>query len=137
MTDTTDVLQKWLALEHEAVWLYPVIGARFGALTKLARTSFEAHRDTRDDLIVRLQTLGVEPVGTELSYDVGPLTTPAEARAAARALESSICAACLALVGVSEDTMRTYAIRGLTRGARAELTWGAQPQAFPGLPRGR
>ena len=134
MTDTTDALQRWLALEHEAVWLYPVIGARFDALTKTARTSFEAHRDTRDDLIARLRTMGVEPVATQLSYDVGPLANPAEAKEAARVLESSISAACLAMVGVTEDALRKYAIRGLTKAARAELAWGAQPQAFPGLP---
>lgn len=134
MSETTDALQRWLTLEHEAVWLYPVIGARFDDLTKLARTSFEAHRDTRDELMTRIAALGAQPDGTELSYDLGPLTTPTEARAAAQALESSICAACLAMVGVTEDALRTYAIRGLTRAARAELTWGAQPQAFPGLP---
>lgn len=134
MTDTTDALQRWLALEHEAVWFYPVIGARFDDLTKIARASFEAHRDTRDDLITRLRSMGVEPVATQLSYDVGPLANPAEAREAARVLESSISAACLAMVGVTEDALRKYAIRGLTRAARAELTWGAEPQAFPGLP---
>lgn len=134
MSATTEALQTWLALEHEAVWLYPVIGARFDDLTKSARTSFESHRDIRDEVITRLRAQGVEPVGTELSYDVGPLTSSAEAREAARALEASISAACLALVGVTEDAMRKYAIKGLTRAARAELTWGAQPQAFPGLP---
>ena len=134
MSTMTDALQAWLALEHEAVWLYPVIGARFDDLTKTARTSFESHRDVRDELLTRLRAQGVEPVGTELSYDAGPLTSPAEARKAAQALEAGISAACLALVGVTEDALRQYAIRSLTRSARAELTWGAEPHAFPGLP---
>lgn len=134
MTDTTDALQSWLALEHEAVWLYPVIGARFDDLTKAARASFEAHRDIRDDLLIRLRAQGVEARGTALSYDVGPMTTAAQARKAALTVETSISAACLALVGVTEHTLRTYAIKNLTTSARAELTWGAKPQAFPGLP---
>lgn len=134
MTETTDALQRWLALEHEAVWLYPVIGARFHDLTKSARASFESHRDVRDDVLARLRSQGVEPVGTELSYDVGPLKTPSDARKAALVLEASISAACLALVGVTEDAVRKHAIKNLTKSARAELTWGAKPQAFPGLP---
>ncbi len=134
MTTQTDALQRRLALEHEAVWLYPLIGARFDELTKLARTSFVTHRDTRDEVLARLRALGVEPVATELSYDVGPLSSPAEAREAARSLEAGISAACLMLVGITEDDVRQYSIKSLIRSARAELTWGAEPQAFPGLP---
>lgn len=134
MSATTDALQAWLALEHEAVWLYPVIGARFDDLTKTARASFEAHRDTRDDVLTRLRALGAQPVGTQLSYDVGPLTDATEARQAARTLEAGISAACLALAGVTEGAMRKHAIRNLQESARAELTWGARPHAFPGLP---
>lgn len=133
-TTQTDALQSWLALEHEAVWLYPVIGARFDDLTKTARRSFESHRDTRDDVLTRLRALGAQPVGTALSYDVGPLTNAAQAREAAQALEASITASCLALVGATEGAVRAQAIKSLTRSAVAELAWGTQPQAFPGLP---
>lgn len=131
---TVDPLQAWLALEHEAVWLYPVIGARFDDLLDRATTSFEAHRDTRDGLLTRVRAAGAEPVGTRLAYDVGPLTTVAEAGTAAQALEASISAACLALAGEAEGDARTSAIRNLRRAALAELTWGAEPRAFPGLP---
>ncbi|MET0930660.1 MAG: DUF4439 domain-containing protein [Aeromicrobium sp.] len=129
-----EALQAWLALEHEAVWLYPVLGARFDDLLDRATASFEGHRDTRDALTTRLRALGVEPVGGRLAYDPGPLTTGAEARAAAQAVEVAIGAACLVLAGATEDRSRAYAIRNLTRSARAELTWGAAPRAFPGLP---
>ena len=37
-------LQTWLALEHEAVWLYGQIGARVRDLSGAARASYDAHR---------------------------------------------------------------------------------------------
>ena len=131
---STESLQAWLALEHEAVWLHPVLGARFDELRKRASTSFEAHRDTRDNVVARLRAAGAEPVRAQLTYGVGPLTTPDEARAAARTLEAEICAACLTLAGAAQDEGRAFAIKNLTRAALAELTWGAAPRAFPGLP---
>jgi hypothetical protein len=130
----TKALQAWLALEHQAVWLHPVLGARFDELRQRATVSFAAHRATRDAVIARLRALDAEPVRTRLAYDVGPLTTPDEARGAARTLEAEICAACLTLAGAVEDDTRAYAVTNLTRAALAELTWGAPPQAFPGLP---
>lgn len=129
----TDLLQAWLALEHEAVWLYPVIGARRADLVDRATTSFEAHRDTRDALQARLRSAGVEPVPGKLSYNVGTVTTSGEAMAAAQTVEADISAVCLALTGVVEGEARRYAIRHLTRAALAEITWGATPRPFPGL----
>lgn len=131
---TAEDLNTWLALEHEAVWLYPVIGARFADLLPRATRSFEAHRDTRDALIGRLHDLGVDAVSTQLSYEPGLPTTDKQAKNAAQDLESRICAACLQLAGDSETTMRASAIKNLKKAALAELAWGATPQAFPGLP---
>ena len=130
---STETLQDWLALEHEAVWLYPVIGARFGGLADRARRSYEKHGDVRDGLLVRLHQLNVEPVPTALSYDVGRLRTKARALTAARQIERDIAAVCLTLAGDSTGDLRTYATNGLRRAALAELTWGGRPSAFPGL----
>ena len=130
----TEAMQGWLALEHEAVWLYPVIGARFDGLADRARESDEAHREVRDRLMSRLHALAVEPVVAKLSYDIRGVGNAQQAQRAARRLERSIAAACLALVGDStEDDGRAYAIRGLQQAALAELTWGGRPRAFPGL----
>ncbi|MCW2790110.1 MAG: hypothetical protein JWP56_2413 [Aeromicrobium sp.] len=131
---TTEAWQGWLALEHEAVWLYPVIGARFDALAERARGSHAAHRSTRDRLLARLHALDVEPEAARLTYDVTALRTAKQAVRAARRVERGIAAACIALVGESadEDT-RTYAITGLRRAALADRTWGGPPRAFPGL----
>lgn len=129
-----EALQAWLALEHEAVWLYPVIGARRGDLVDRATSSFEAHRDVRDVLLARVSALGADPVTAELAYEVGPIGSASEARAAARGVEARISAATLTLAGIAEGAQRAYAIRGLRRAALAELTWGSEPQPFPGLP---
>lgn len=130
----TELLQAWLALEHEAVWLYPVIGARRADLVDRATASFEAHRDTRDALQARLRSVGVEPVTGELSYNLGTVTTSGDAMAAAQSVEADISAVCLTLAGAVEGDGRRYAIGHLTRAALAEITWGATPKAFPGLP---
>lgn len=129
----TDAVQGWLALEHEAVWLYPVIGARHDTLSRSARRSYDAHRNARDGLLARLNRAGAEPVAVALSYDVGSLKTAADARAVARRLERRIEAACLTLAGVSEADERASATASLRRAALAELTWGGRPAAFPGL----
>ena len=133
MTSTEDI-QDWLALEHEAVWLYPVIGARFKDLADRARASYDEHRDVRDRLLLRLHEMRIEPVSTALSYDVGRLRTKSRARAAAQDVERGIAAACLTLIGDSTGELQAYATAGLRRAALAELAWGGQPAAFPGLP---
>lgn len=130
----TQALQVWLALEHEAVWLHPVIGARFADLADRARESYTAHRAMRDQLLARLHALDVDPVPSKLGYAEGALRTNGEASAAARRVEQRIAAACLTLAGVSRGDDRKYAISGLRRAALAELGWGGKPSAFPGLP---
>ena len=128
------VMQTWLALEHEAVWLQPVIGARFDALSDRARRSYASHLSTRDRLIVRLVAAGATPVATAISYALGPLTKPAQATAEALRLEESISATCLMLAGITSGRERTFATAELRRSALAALMWGAKPEAFPGLP---
>lgn len=133
MTARTDDLQRWLALEHEAVWWYGMIGARVSGLADAARTSYDAHRAARDRLMARVHDAGVEPVGPALTYGDGRVDTAKQARAAARGVEQRIAAASLILFGHSEPDDRPLAMRGLHRAALAGLDWGAEPSAFPGL----
>lgn len=127
-------MQSWLALEHEAVWLLPLVGARFDTLTEASRRSWGEHLVSRDALLQRLRTAEADPVATALSYDVGPLTSVAEARAAVRGVEKRLASAALSLVGEVDGTDRTFATRAVRRAALAELAWGGSPAAFPGLP---
>ena len=63
--------QDWLALEHEAIWLHSLVGARFPALTPRARASYAAHRTVRDRLLVTLRQAGVEPEGQRRGVSCG------------------------------------------------------------------
>jgi len=132
MTSTEDI-QDWLALEHEAVWLYPIIGARFNGLADRARASYDEHRGVRDRLLLRLHEMSVEPVSPALSYDVRRLRSKDRALAAAQEVERGIAAACLTLTGDSTGELQAYATAELRRAALAELAWGGPPDAFPGL----
>lgn len=129
-----EALQQWLALEHEAVWLYAVAGGRFAPMAATARAAYNAHVDAREVLLERLHRDGIEPVATALAYGIGKLRTTDDARKIARDLEARIAAACLALVGLVDGKDREFATAALRRAALAELTWGGRPSAFPGLP---
>ncbi|MGJ9422747.1 DUF4439 domain-containing protein [Aeromicrobium sp. CF3.5] len=123
-------LIDWLELEREATWFYPFVQARVPDVDDLARASAAAHVATRDGLLARIarDTTVARP-----SYDVGPLDSADDARAAARSLEQRIQAACVAVVGASLTQDRSFAIRGLRTAAVAELRWGGEARAFPGL----
>ncbi len=127
-------MQRWLAIEHEAVWLCALVGARFRELTTQSRRSRDAHLVTRDGLLARLHDAGADPVGTGLSYDVGPVTTLDEAREAVRRVESKIAAACLGLVAEVSGKDRDFATAALRKAALSDLDWVGAPAAFPGLP---
>jgi hypothetical protein len=126
-------LQAWLALEHEAVWLYGLIGARVDQLAKPARTSFDAHRAVRDRLRTRVHEAGGQPVGPALTYGEERIDSPSTARTAAGNLEERIAAACLTVFGNAGRDGRRFAMSGLRRAALAALDWGAPVRAFPGL----
>ena len=132
MTRLVD-LQAWLALEHEAVWLYGMIGARVDRLATPARTSYDAHRTVRDGLRVKVHEAGGQPVGAALTYGDERVDSPRAARTAARSIEERIAAACLTLFGDAERDGRRLAMAGLRRAALAALEWGAPARAFPGL----
>ena len=123
-------LTDWLQLEREAVWFYPFVQARIRSVDDLAQASAAAHVATRDGLLARIadDTTVARP-----TYDVGPLESADDARAAAQALEQRIQAACVAVVEASLTQDRSFAIRGLRAAAVAELRWGGTAQAFPGL----
>jgi hypothetical protein len=125
-------LQAWLALEHEAVWLYGLIGAREENLAKAARTSYDAHRVARDRLRALVHDRGAQPVGPGLTYG-DAVDSPKAARAAASDVEQRISAACLTMFGHAGQDGRRLAMTGLRRAALAGLDWGADVRAFPGL----
>ena len=41
-------MQNWLALEHEAIWLLPVVGARFDELGEILDILLDFHLSCRN-----------------------------------------------------------------------------------------
>jgi len=128
-----DDLQSWLALEHEAVWLYGLIGARVDGVAPSAQTSYDAHRLARDRLLALVDEAGGEPVGPALTYGDSRVDSSREARAAASSIEERVAAACVTVFGGADADGRRFAMSGLRRAALAALRWGAPVRAFPGL----
>ncbi len=125
--------QNWLALEHEAIWVYALVGARHRDLEDAARRQESAHRATRDRLSAVVTALGGSPVATQATYDVDDPADADAARALARDVESRICATCVQLVAVTQDDARDRAVRGLRTAALVQVRWAGAPEPFPGL----
>lgn len=124
-------LLTWLALEREALWFFPYLGARVTQLADQARAAARAHTIVRDRLLglVVDDTTTVQP-----SYDIGTIDTVDTASAAARQLEQRIQSACLAVVTASSSGQdRELGVTGLRTAALADLGWSGKVRAFPGL----
>lgn len=132
-TPDLDLTRRWLALTHEAIWTYGLIGARFPAVAKTATAALQAHQKVRDRLSDVVRELGGAPVATRATYDIGDPQTQNAGRALARDVESRIAATCVRLVPVSTDDSRDRAVDGLRAAALAQVRWGAEPEPFPGL----
>ncbi|KQY59544.1 hypothetical protein ASD11_08275 [Aeromicrobium sp. Root495] len=126
-------LRAWLALEHEAVWTYGLLGARFTSLTAQAREAWTDHRRTRDALALRVRAAGGSPVRALGAYGVERPKDERAARSLAVDVEERISAACVALVGVGDAAGRRLALTALRSTALRAVDWGAAPDGFPGL----
>ncbi len=122
-------LAQVLALEHEAVWTYGLIGGAFETLRDAAQTSFSAHRSERDRLLTEVD----QAVPPQSAYAPATLADEASARLRAQDVEARIAAAWSAVVGTSTGAGRTDAIDALVTAETARLAWGGSPVAFPGL----
>jgi len=123
--------QAWLAVEHEAVWLYGLIGGRVEDLRDAAKTAWNRHRDTRDRLASQIHAAGADPAGPQLGYQGVAVNSAADARRAAQTIEAKVEIAALACI--SDTAHRPEVVAALRAAARAAASWGAKPTAFPGL----
>lgn len=135
MTDFTaaslESWQAWQAVEHEAVWLYGLIGGRIDDLSDAAREAWNRHRDTRDQVTAVIRSAGAEQGGPQLSYPEAAVNSLADARRAAQTIEATVQIAALACI--SDAAHRSDIVATLRASARAAASWGAKPTAFPGL----
>ena len=126
-----ELLQAWLALEHEAIWLYGVIGGRVDDVDDRARRAWSRHRDARDALIGILRAAGAQPTPAAFGYEPTQINSTDDAVAAAQSVEGRTASACMAALASADDRRR--ALDGLLASAREAAEWGAKPTAFPGL----
>jgi hypothetical protein len=131
-------LQKTLAAEHAAVYVYGALGAQtsqtaskplFDAIT----AAYTAHRGRRDQLVQEITARSTEPVASAAAYEL-PAQLGAETAVAAAALGLELaCATTYAyLVANSRQVWRRWAIGALTEAAVRELAFRGTPEMFPG-----
>jgi len=122
-------LDHVLALEHEAVWTYGLIGGGFATLRDAADVSFAEHRTERDRLLGAVD----DPVPPQVAYAPTTLADEAAARERAQDVEQRLAAAWAAVVGTARGRDREEALERLTAAETARLSWGGSSVAFPGL----
>ncbi|KQQ41634.1 MULTISPECIES: DUF4439 domain-containing protein [unclassified Nocardioides] len=136
-------LQTTLEGEHAALYVLGVLGARTSAsaspeLYARLQGLYAAHRARRDDLSGTLLSLGEDPVGAAVAYDVpGPAAGVAAQGAGpvvdtARGVEARCARAYAVLVGSSTGARRRWAVDALRVTAVGLLDLGGSPEALPG-----
>ena len=129
-------LQGALAAEHAACYGYGVVGAHLaGRAQQAARTDWVAHEVARDQLTAMISKAGAVPVPSAVAYALPtPVRTTGQARQLAVTLENRVTQAYIALVAVSDVSIREYGARAARSGALRAAAWRGSTVAFPGLP---
>ena len=144
MSDAEELpaLQRTLAAEHAAVYVFAVLGGRAAVLGEsplrpALAAAYDAHLARRNRLRVVVSAAGSDPVAAEPAYDVPrELTTPAQITAEALRVERACVSTYAALVAATTGAERAWAVDTLSAGALAELAFGGPPLPLPGLPAG-
>lgn len=135
-----EALQTTLAGEHAAVYVYGVLGGRVSgsaepALASDLRAAYDVHRARRDQLTAMVRAAEAEPVAAEVSYALpNAADTARRCRSAAAVTEQRCAEVYAAMVGSTAHANRQWAIDALADAAVRQLTFGADPVAWPGVP---
>jgi hypothetical protein len=134
-----EALQRTLAGEHAAVYVYGVLGGRISDsaepdLSTLVTSAYEVHRARRDQLTTMVRAEHGDPVAADTSYQLPtPSRTTDQIRASARIIEQRCAAVYADAVGSTARADRRWAIAALRDAAVRELSFGGHAQQFPGL----
>lgn len=142
-TDDSDLtpvqaLQRALAAEHAAVYLFGLLGARTSAgadptLFDRLTESYSRHRGNRDQLELIVARHGADPVAAAVAYEPpGPVDTTAQIQAAALSIERRVTLTYGSVVEGTARADRRWAIGQLTASALRELGYGGTPERLPG-----
>jgi Domain of unknown function (DUF4439) len=133
-------LQRTLAGEHAAVYVFGVLGARVSqskqpSLAAQLTAAYTVHRGRRDQLVALVRTAHGDPVAAALSYSLpNAADTDVRLRHAALVTEQRCSAVYAQLVGSTSGTDRQWALRALDDSAVRQLSFGADPSPYPGIP---
>jgi hypothetical protein len=139
MLSELDALQQTLAAEHAAVFVLGALGGRASALPPsplraALDTAYAGHVERRDQVRAMVSSDGETPVAAEPAYRLPtPLTTAAQIAAEALRVERACATTYAALVAVTSDAERRWAIDALVTTAVGEAAFGGRPEALPGL----
>lgn len=135
-----EALQRTLAAEHAAIWLYGLLGGRTsasaeGALYAAITDGYLLHRQRRDELTDRLLALGEEPVAARPSYqEPARARSAVDVRRAAQELEEACAQTYAAQVAETARDQRRWAVEALADASLRTLSLGGDPEPFPGAP---
>ncbi len=139
MTTGIDALQRTLAAEHAAVFVFAALGGRASALPPSPMRSaldaaYAVHLERREQLRTMITADGDDPVAAEAAYRLpAPLDTAAQIAAEALRLERDCVTTYAALVAATADAERRWAVDALISTAVGEAAFGGSPEALPGL----
>jgi len=134
-----EAMQRALAGEHAAVYLYGVVGGRVSVSThpslwNAVRAAYTTHRGRRDQLIAMVRAAGEQPVAAEVSYELpNPARTPAQLTRTSREVEQRCTALYADMVGSTAGANRQWALEAISDAAVRQLGFGADPEPFPGI----
>lgn len=125
--------QELLALEHEAIWRFETIAARSTSARKRGQASAQAHRKVRDRLREALLLAGTDPVTAQPGYDSAQLNSDDSKSTGAQETLKNLVALYLGLVARTREDERTAFVSDVANASVEIVSWGGQPQPFPGL----
>jgi hypothetical protein len=137
----TDTLQRTLAAEHAAIFVFGALGGRASTLDAPALrgaldAAYDAHVERRDRLRRLVVAAGSEPVAAEPAYRLpSPLVSVVQIAAAALRVERACAATYAKMVAGTSGDDRRWAVEALIAAALGERSFGGAPEPLPGLPR--
>jgi hypothetical protein len=134
-----EALQRTLAGEHAAVFVFGALGGRASVLPapdlrRAIDTAYDAHLERRNQLRRMITAAGGDPVAAEAAYRLPPgLVTAEQVAAEALRVQRACLTTYAALVAAGTNADRRWALDAMTRTALSEADFGGRPQALPGL----
>lgn len=138
MTDV-EALQRTLAAEHAAVFVFGALGGRASSLSAPqlqndVTSAYDVHLARRDRLRAMITAAGADPIASDPAYRLpSPLNTAQQIAAEALRVQSACVTTYAALVAAGDRGERRWALDAMTQTALTEADFGGRPQPLPGL----